>query len=176
MAATRTGKGYYLLGADGGIFSFGDAKFRGSTGNLWLKAPVIDMAVTASGNGYYLVARDGGIFSFGDAKFRGSTGNLRLDAPITSMTVAVDGRGYWLVARDGGVFTFGVPFLGSLPGIGMRSTVGTSRVRALADGSGYYVLDRNGAVYSFGAARYWGAAAPMPWLTASVDLMLVPGI
>ncbi|HEX5615643.1 MAG TPA: S8 family serine peptidase [Acidimicrobiia bacterium] len=175
MASTPTGKGYYLLGADGGIFSFGDAKFFGSTGNLRLKAPVVDMAPTPTGKGYYLVATDGGIFAFGDARFRGSTGNLRLDAPVTSMTVADDGRGYWLIARDGGIFTFGVPFLGSLPGIGMKSAVGTSRVRALADGSGYYVLDRRGSMYSFGAAKYWGAAAPLSPYTIAVDLMLAPG-
>jgi len=175
MATTPSGKGYYLLGADGGIFSFGDAKFFGSTGNLRLKAPVVDMAATPTGKGYYLVATDGGIFAFGDAKFRGSTGNLRLDKPVTSMTVAADGRGYWLIAHDGGIFTFGVPFLGSLPGIGMKSAVGTSRVRALADGSGYYVLDRRGSMYSFGASKYWGAAAPMPIFTTAVDLMLAPG-
>ncbi|MHB8287723.1 MAG: hypothetical protein ACYDEY_00500 [Acidimicrobiales bacterium] len=30
MAATSDGKGYWLVGSDGGIFSFGDAKFYGS--------------------------------------------------------------------------------------------------------------------------------------------------
>jgi hypothetical protein len=30
MAATPTGKGYWLVAADGGIFTFGDAVFAGS--------------------------------------------------------------------------------------------------------------------------------------------------
>src|SRR3954451_16168590 len=32
MAATPSGGGYWLVGSDGGIFAFGDAAFRGSTG------------------------------------------------------------------------------------------------------------------------------------------------
>ena len=34
MAATPTGKGYWLAASDGGIFSFGDARFHGSTGGI----------------------------------------------------------------------------------------------------------------------------------------------
>jgi hypothetical protein len=44
MAATPDGQGYWLVAADGGIFSFGDAYFRGSAGNLALNAPVAGMA------------------------------------------------------------------------------------------------------------------------------------
>jgi len=72
MAATPSGGGYWLVAADGGIFSFGDAAFQGSTGNLALTSPVVGMAPTPSGSGYWLVAADGGIFSFGDATFLGS--------------------------------------------------------------------------------------------------------
>jgi hypothetical protein len=32
MATTSTGKGYWLVASDGGIFTFGDARFYGSTG------------------------------------------------------------------------------------------------------------------------------------------------
>src|ERR1700690_3214413 len=47
IAATGDGNGYWELGSDGGIFSFGDAHFYGSTGHLRLKAPIVRMAVTA---------------------------------------------------------------------------------------------------------------------------------
>jgi hypothetical protein len=30
MAATNSGRGYWLVGADNGIFTFGDARFFGS--------------------------------------------------------------------------------------------------------------------------------------------------
>jgi hypothetical protein len=61
-----------LVAADGGIFSFGDARFHGSTGSLTLNKPIVGMAGTPSGGGYWLVAADGGIFSFGDAQFYGT--------------------------------------------------------------------------------------------------------
>ena len=38
MASTPDGKGYWLVAADGGIFSFGDAVFHGSMGGIPLNA------------------------------------------------------------------------------------------------------------------------------------------
>ena len=69
-------RGYWLVAADGGIFTFGDAPFYGSTGGLRLNQPIVGMAATPDGGGYWLVAKDGGIFTFGDAGFYGSAGNL----------------------------------------------------------------------------------------------------
>ncbi|MDA8340780.1 MAG: hypothetical protein M0007_00905, partial [Actinomycetota bacterium] len=63
---------YWLVASDGGIFSFGDAVFHGSTGALTLNKPIVGMATTPDGGGYWLVASDGGIFSFGDAAYHGS--------------------------------------------------------------------------------------------------------
>ncbi len=89
---------------DGGVFSYGDAVFHGSAGNIKLVKPVVGMASTPDGGGYWLVASDGGVFSYGDAGFHGSTGALRLAQPVTAMASTPDGGGYWLVASDGGVF------------------------------------------------------------------------
>ncbi|HWE65027.1 MAG TPA: hypothetical protein VG298_00130, partial [Acidimicrobiales bacterium] len=69
MASTPDGGGYWLVARDGGIFSFGNALFHGSTGSLTLNQPIVGMAATPDGGGYWLVAGDGGIFSFGDASF-----------------------------------------------------------------------------------------------------------
>ena len=79
MSPTSDANGYWLVAADGGIFSFGNARFFGSTGNFRLNQPIVGMSVTASGDGYWLVATDGGVFSFGDALFFGSLGSLRLN-------------------------------------------------------------------------------------------------
>ena len=70
MAATPDGHGYWLVASDGGIFSFGDAQFYGSTGAIRLNKPIVGMAATPDGTGYWLMASDGGIFSFGDAPVR----------------------------------------------------------------------------------------------------------
>ena len=80
MAASRSGQGYWLVAADGGIFDYGDAPFYGSMGGHHLNAPVVGMAATPSGRGYWLAAADGGIFTFGDAVFLGSMGGRHLNA------------------------------------------------------------------------------------------------
>src|SRR5438105_6492108 len=76
-AVAASNGGYWLVGSDGGIFAFGDARFLGSTGNIKLNQPIVGMASTPSGDGYWMVASDGGLFAFGDAAFQGSTGNIK---------------------------------------------------------------------------------------------------
>jgi Tol biopolymer transport system component len=85
MSATPTGRGYWFVASDGGIYSFGDATFFGSMGGRPLQSPVVGMAPTAGGGGYWLTAADGGLFSFGDATFLGSMGGRRLNSPIVGM-------------------------------------------------------------------------------------------
>jgi hypothetical protein len=112
LARTASGRGYWLLGRDGGIFSFGDAAFAGSLGGATLNAPVVGLAADPDGRGYWLLGRDGGVFAF-DAPFRGSLGAVALNQPVVG--VLPWGDGYLLVARDGGVFVFADrPFHGSL--------------------------------------------------------------
>ncbi len=111
-AVTPTGHGYYMVGADGGVFSFGDARFHGSTGGLHLNRPVVGIAPTPGNGGYWLVASDGGVFAF-RAPFRGSMGATRLNRPVNGLVAYADG--YLMVASDGGIFDFSnVAFLGSL--------------------------------------------------------------
>ena len=88
MAATPSGKGYYLAAADGTVIAFGDAVFRGSMGGKALTSPIVGFTPTSTGAGYWLVAADGGIFSFGDAAFYGSTGAMRLNRAIVGMAAA----------------------------------------------------------------------------------------
>ena len=73
------------MATDGGIFSYGDAQFYGSTGSMHLNQPIVGMAATPDGGGYWLVASDGGIFAYGDAHFYGSTGSIHLNKPIVGM-------------------------------------------------------------------------------------------
>ena len=122
--------GYWLVGSDGGIFTFGSAQFYGSTGTLRLQRPVVGIVPTADRGGYWLDASDGGVFSYGDTQFYGSVPGLglhpagsglpnSLDAPIVGMVPSINDGGYFMVASDGGVFAFGdAHFAGSCPGIG----------------------------------------------------------
>ena len=174
--------GYWLVGADGGIFTFGQAHFYGSTGALHLQRPVVGITPTPDRRGYWLAATDGGIFAFGDAGFHGSVPGLgiapagspgagpKLAAPIVGMVPSTDGGGYFMVASDGGVFAFGdAHFAGSCGDIG--GCAGTAvAVMPDATGKGYWLVTRLGNVYAFGDAHnYGGVPSPAsPEVTAAV--------
>ena len=85
LVPTASGNGYWLVASDGGIFTFGDAAFRGSMGATPLNRPVVGMV--RYGNGYLMVGSDGGIFTFSDLAFVGSLGGTPPFAPITSVAV-----------------------------------------------------------------------------------------
>ena len=76
------------MAADGGIFTFGDAKFFGSTGAIKLNQPIAGMKATPTGRGYWLVASDGGVFSFGGAAYFGSMGGKSLAALVVGAASA----------------------------------------------------------------------------------------
>ncbi|MBF6558541.1 MAG: hypothetical protein IVW52_20830 [Acidimicrobiales bacterium] len=48
MTPTPDGRGYWMVASDGGIFSFGDAGFFGSTGSSNLNRPIVGMTPTAN--------------------------------------------------------------------------------------------------------------------------------
>jgi hypothetical protein len=151
--ATPVG-GYWMVSSDGGIFSFGDAGFYGSTGDLRLNQPIVGIAATPSGRGYWMVATDGGIFSFGDARFFGSTGSL--NKPIVGMAATPSGKGYWLVASDGGIFSFGdARFFGSTGSLKLNKPI--VGMAATPSGSGYWFVASDGGVFAFGDARFFGS-------------------
>ncbi len=79
-AATADGTGYWEVGTDGGVFTFGNAGYYGSLPGLGVSpdAPVVGMARTSDSKGYWLVGADGGVFAFGDAGYFGSARALGL--------------------------------------------------------------------------------------------------
>ena len=83
IALTPDNGGYWLVAADGGVFSF-HAPFFGSEGGTHLAARVVGITSAQDGDGYRLVAADGGLFDFGVANFAGSRGGQHLNAPIVA--------------------------------------------------------------------------------------------
>jgi uncharacterized protein YkwD len=156
MAATPTGQGSWRVGADGGVFTSGNAHYYGSTGGKHLNQPIVGMASTPSGRGYWFVARDGGIFSFGNAHYYGSTGGMHLNQPIVGMIRTRSGHGYWLIARDGGVFSFGdAHFYGSTGNLRLNQPIVGGA--ATLSGHGYWFVAADGGVFSFGDAHFKGS-------------------
>jgi hypothetical protein len=161
IAATPSGRGYWIAAADGGVFARGSAPFFGSAVGRPLLGPIVGMAATRTGRGYWLAAEDGGVFTFGDAAFKGSLGgyhlgDIPLNAPITAMAATPTGKGYWLLGGDGGVFAFGdARYLGS--GVGTGHALPFVSITASRTGKGYYLLNADGTVFAFGSAHFAGA-------------------
>jgi WD40-like Beta Propeller Repeat len=147
-ASTLSGNGFWTAASDGGVFTFGNAKFLGSMGGRPLNEPVVGMAATPSGGGYWEVASDGGIFSFGDARFYGSMGGKSLNKPVVGMASDPATGGYWEVASDGGVFSFNAPFFGSAGGIRLSKPV--VGIAATPDGRGYWLVASDGGIFAYG--------------------------
>ena len=161
-AAAATSSGYWLMGTDGGVFSYGKAGFYGSTGSIPLNQPIVGTAATPSGRGYWMVASDGGIFAFGDAGFFGSMGGKPLNKPIVAMAPTRTGRGYWLVAADGGLFAFGdAGFHGSMGGTKLAKPM--VDMAATPTGRGYWMAATDGGIFAFGDAGFHGS-------TGGIDL------
>jgi hypothetical protein len=153
-------RGYWLAGADGGVFNFGNARFLGSMGGTRLNAPIVAVANALEGD-YWLAGSDGGVFTFGHAEFFGSMGGTRLNAPIVGITSTPDGAGYYLIASDGGVFAFGdATFHGSMGGTHLnRPIVGMAVTH---DNRGYYLVASDGGVFAFGDATFHGSLGGTP--------------
>ena len=168
-----TGKGYWLAASDGGIFSYGNAAFLGSTGGITLNKPIVGMAATPTGKGYWLAASDGGIFAFGDAKFYGSTGNLTLNRPIVRMAATPTGNGYWLVASDGGIFAFGdAAFFGSTGALRLNKPI--VGMAPTPSGQGYWLVASDGGIFAFGDAPFFGSTGHLRLNRPIVDLAPSP--
>ena len=174
MAVAPGGGGYWLVGSDGGIFSYGDAPFAGSTGALHLNAPIVGMAAVPGGGGYWLVARDGGVFNYGSAGFFGSAGALHLNAPIVGMAATPDGGGYWLVASDGGIFSYGdARFWGSTGGTALNAPV--VGMAGTPSGGGYWLVASDGGIFSYGDAQFAGSTGALRLNAPVVGMAAAPG-
>ncbi len=173
-AYTPNHDGYWMVGSDGGVFSFGSATYLGSVGGHPLNKPIVAVAATPTGAGYWEVASDGGIFAYGDAGYYGSTGAQPLAAPIVGMAATGDGLGYWLIAADGGVFGYGDAGFYGAP-VGRTSVDPVVGLAPTVDNGGYWLVTRSGAVLPFGNAIYQGSlrfifiGAPIVGITASPD-------
>ncbi|HEY5025510.1 MAG TPA: IPT/TIG domain-containing protein [Acidimicrobiales bacterium] len=156
---TYKNSGYWMVGNDGGIFSFGGAPFEGSLPGLNIHVSnVVGAVPTSDSKGYWMIGSDGGVFAFGDAGFVGSIPGLGIHVSnIVGAVPTSDGKGYWMVGSDGGVFAFGdAGFVGSLPGLNVHVTNVVGAVPT-SDGKGYWMVGSDGGVFAFGDAGFVGS-------------------
>ena len=175
MAATPDGRGYWLVAADGGIFSYGDAHFFGSTGNITLNQPVVGMAATPDGLGYWLVASDGGIFSLRRRPL------LRLHRQHHASTSRWWGwpppptawaTGWW--PPTGASSAYGdAHFYGSTGDITLNQPV--VGMAAAPDGRGYWLVASDGGIFTYGDARFYGSTGDITLNQPVVGMAAGPG-
>jgi ribosomal protein L24E len=174
MAATKSGNGYWLVAADGSVFTFGDAVAYNNGGPA-VNKPIVAMEVTASGKGYWLVASDGSVFSFGDAHSYGGADSVPLNKPIVAMKRTRDGNGYWLVESDGRVLPFGDATEHSYGGAeDMGLTQPIVGMQPTESGDGYWLASANGNVYPFGDAATYGSTGSNTFTSPIVAIDGVP--
>ena len=156
IAATRTGRGYWIVTEGGHVHPYGDARFFGDLRGVQLNQPIVAIAPHPRGLGYWLAAADGGVFTYGRTGFYGSMGAIPLVSPVVDIVSSASGRGYLMAAADGGVFTFGdARFRGSMGGRPLDAPVSTM-IRS-STGRGYTLFATDGGVFTFGDAPFLGS-------------------
>ena len=174
MAVVPNGSGYWLVGSDGGVFSFGKARFYGSLGATKVVPgeATIGIVTTATGNGYWLVNEQGKVTSFGGAAALPSLPLADQKIPIVSVSISRDGTGIWYTNAHGNVWNLGsAGFYGSLA----RTTIDhpITAITATPDGKGYWLAESDGDVHAFGDAV---KAPPPPSRMLGSVVGIVPAV
>jgi hypothetical protein len=161
--------GYWMLGADGRVYPFGDAVAYGGGGR-----GAVDIEPTPSRRGYWVLDAAGRVSAFGDAPELGgvSPGQLGRGESATSLSATPSGEGYWIFTTRGRAVNVGdAASLGDVSGLSLRGPVVDSV--ATPTGRGYYMVASDGGIFAFGDATFQGSMGDHR-LNAPVQ-SLVPG-
>ena len=171
-ATAQPSPGYWLAGADGGVFSF-DAPFYGSGATppgACLFSPQTPstyiatmgcgaMASTPNGTGYWLLNSFRSATAFGQAAQALQAGCTSLNGAMgfwTGLASSPTGNGFFVSASNGGVMGCGdaVPLGGLTAQHPNAPVIG---IAATSDGRGYWLIAGDGGVFSFGDAQFYGS-------------------
>jgi hypothetical protein len=154
--------GYWLLGADGAVYSFGDAAPHGDASAALTSSAdgvrAVDIEPTPSGQGYWVLDSRGRVRPFGDASHLGDVVLSKLAAgeEPASLSSTPTGAGYWVFTNRGRALAFGdAAFLGDVSGTPLNGPVLDSI--ATPSGKGYYMVASDGGIFAFGDARFAGS-------------------
>ncbi len=151
--------GYWMLGSDGKVFPFGDAKSMGdANGAIPAGLKAMHIEPTPTKKGYWIVNEDGAVYAFGDAVALGNvdTAALGPKEKVTSLNSTPSGKGYWIFTTKGRVLTFGdAKSFGDLLDKNLNGAIKSSV--ASPTGQGYYMVASDGGVFAFGDAKFRGS-------------------
>jgi hypothetical protein len=151
MVPSADDGGYFMVGSDGGVFAFGDARFAGSCPGVGgCSGAAIAVMPDASGGGYWVVTKTGNVYAFGNAPSFGSPGPQSV--PVTSAVRTPDGNGYWILFANGAVAHFGDAANYGSPDGQFGGLNPAAAIFTTSDGAGYWVVSADGAVTNYGDA------------------------
>jgi len=183
--------GYWLAGADGGVFTFGNAPFYGSgvtipgacafspqpPGTLASGTGCGGIAPTPSGHGYWLLNSLRSPTAYGAANLFSPNGCTSLTGSSgiwTGMTSSATGYGFLLVSSNGGVSGCGdIGPAGDLISVTLATPI--VGIASTPDHNGYWLVGADGGVFAFGDAPFYGSMggmslnAPVVGITAAPD-------
>ncbi|HEV7535645.1 MAG TPA: hypothetical protein VGP90_08435, partial [Acidimicrobiia bacterium] len=148
-------RGYWMLGADGAVYPFGEAK---ALGNGPAGATAVDIEPTPTRQGYWILSADGRVTPNGDAPALGNldTGRLAPGEHVTSLSATPTGKGYWAFTSRGRAVAFGdATYLGDVSRLTLNGAVLDSV--ATPSGQGYYMVASDGGIFAFGDAHFAGS-------------------
>ncbi|MGH9008724.1 MAG: glycoside hydrolase family 26 protein, partial [Acidimicrobiia bacterium] len=149
--------GYWMLGSDGKVYAFGEAKHLGAP-TLAAGIAAADLETTPTGNGYWIVDSAGNVFGYGDAAFHGGIpgGQLAAGETVTSLSATPSGKGYWVFTNKGRAVRFGdATFFGDMSRVQLAGPVLDSI--PTPTGLGYYMVGSDGGIFAFGDAKFHGS-------------------
>jgi len=158
VTKTTSGRnGYWMLGEDGKVFAFGQARHHGAP-TLPAGVNAADLEVTPGGNGYWIVDSTGKVTNHGDAGHFGGIepGQLPAGEVVTSLSATPSGKGYWIFTNKGRAVRFGdAVFFGDVSKMQLAGPVLDSI--PTATGLGYYMVASDGGIFAFGDALFRGS-------------------
>jgi hypothetical protein len=166
--------GYWLAGADGGVFGFGAPFFGPGQGactfspqppsNLNGARGCRAIAADPDGAGYWLLNAYRSATPFGNAAWNPQSCTSLNGAAGSSwagMAVAKDGMGFWLVSNNGAVMACGSmpPPLGGTTNLSLAAPI--VAMAPTPDRGGYWLVGADGGVFSFGDAHFYGSTGTL---------------
>src|SRR5581483_9446147 len=149
--------GYWMLGSDGKVYAFGEAKNLGAPA-LVGGATAADLEATPTGDGYWIVDSLGHVYAYGDATALGGidAGRLAPGETVTSLSATPSGKGYWVFTTKGRAVSFGdAVFYGDMSKVALAGPVLDSI--PTPTGLGYYMVASDGGIFAFGDAKFYGS-------------------
>ena len=147
---TTSGSGYWILMANGDVYSFGDAGRASSPAKAGIAGAARKMAARPQGDGYWIVMADNNVRAFGAAPKLGAptgAGNLVDIWPTPS------GKGYWVLTATGTVAPFGDAVdRGDLKRSKFKWAKPVAHLVGTPSGNGYIIANTEGAIRAFGDA------------------------